>query len=154
LPETPTVDQDSFERSVGSTRRPVVSDGRHPKPMGPPFLNEPPQDYPSHLGPVPRAPEWEQVVPGPTPWSPLAPPPHVADWGQAVTGIECRRTEDGGHINCITPGGLAGPRRPHIGSDQQRLGRTIPRDHRGTDQAVAQIGRCGHLAGCETEPML
>jgi hypothetical protein len=74
--------------------------------MGPPFLNEPPQDYPSHLGPVPQAPDWEQVVTSPTtPWSPLATPPRATDWGRALTGIECRRTEDGRHINCITPGG-------------------------------------------------
>jgi hypothetical protein len=72
---------------------------------GPRFFNEPPPDYPSHLRPVPRALEWEQVVPGPTPWSPLAEPRRATDWGRAQTGIECRRTEDGGHHDCITPGG-------------------------------------------------
>ena len=44
-------------------------------------------------------------MPGSTPWSPLANSPRATDWGQVLTGIECRRTEDGRHINCITPGG-------------------------------------------------
>jgi hypothetical protein len=73
--------------------------------MGPPFLNEPPQDYSSYLGPVLQGPNWEQVVTGPTPWSPLAKPPRATDWGRIFSGIECRRTEDGNFINCITPGG-------------------------------------------------
>jgi hypothetical protein len=47
------------------------------------------------------------VVPaGATPWSPLKPSPRATDWGQVLTGIECRRAEDGRHINCITPGGV------------------------------------------------
>lgn len=69
------------------------------------FLNETPQDYPSHLGPVPQGPDWEQVVAGPTPWSPLAPTARATDWGKVLTGIECRRTEDGGHHECLSPGG-------------------------------------------------
>lgn len=73
--------------------------------MGAPFLNAAPQDYPSHLGPVPQGPDWEQVVPGPTPWSPLAPTARATDWGKVLTGIECRRTEDGGHHECLSPGG-------------------------------------------------
>jgi hypothetical protein len=105
-PEPPLVPRanvtdDPFERAAIRLRRPTP----RRSPMGPPFLNEPPQDYPSYLGPVPRAPEWEQVVPGPTPWSPLAAPPRATDWGKVLTGIECRRTEDGRYINCITPGG-------------------------------------------------
>jgi hypothetical protein len=94
--------EDPFERAAIRMRR------RTPRrsPMGPPFLDEPPQDHPSHLGPVPRAPDWEQTVTGPTPWSPLAPPPRATDWGKILTGIECRRTEDGNLVNCITPGGL------------------------------------------------
>jgi hypothetical protein len=95
----PTVDLDPFERAAIRTRRPV----RPRSPMGPPFLNEAPQDYPSHLGPVPRAPAWEQVVPGPTPWSPLAPPPRATDCGRFVGGTECSVSEDG--VNCITQGG-------------------------------------------------
>lgn len=81
LPELPPgAELDPFERAAIRTRRSVVPDGRRRRSsMGPPFLNEPPQDYPSYLGPVPRAPEWEQVVPGPTPWSPLAPPPRATD---------------------------------------------------------------------------
>jgi hypothetical protein len=107
LPElSPTVELDPFERAAIRTRRSVIPDSRRRRsPMGPPFLDEPPQDYPSHLGPVPRGPDWEQVVPGPTPWSALAPPPRATDWGRVLTGIECRRTEDGGHHECINPGG-------------------------------------------------
>ena len=86
---------------------PPVIRGRWPTPgrsrMGPPFLDEAPQDYPSHLAPVPRAPDWEQVVNGPTRWSPLAQPPRATDWGKDVAGIECRRR--GRYANCITPGG-------------------------------------------------
>jgi hypothetical protein len=44
-------------------------------------------------------------VPGPIPRSPLAEPPRATDWGKTLTGIECRRTEDGKHIGCTTPGG-------------------------------------------------
>jgi hypothetical protein len=56
--------------------------------MGPPFLNEAPQDYPSHLGPVPHAPDWEQVVTSPSPWSPLAKPPRATDWGRTAAAID------------------------------------------------------------------
>jgi hypothetical protein len=55
--------------------------------MGPPFLNQPPQDYPSHLGPVPQAPNWEQVDTRPSPWSPLAEPPRATDWGRTTAAI-------------------------------------------------------------------
>jgi hypothetical protein len=73
--------------------------------MGPPFLDKPPQSYPSHLAPVPRAPDWEQVVNGSTPWSLLAPPPRAMDWGKVLNGIECRRGGDSNLMNCIMPGG-------------------------------------------------
>jgi hypothetical protein len=58
LPEPPpSADLDPSERAAIRTRRAVIPDGRRRRPqMGPPFLNEAPQDYPSHLGPVPRAP--------------------------------------------------------------------------------------------------
>jgi hypothetical protein len=108
-PEPPSMprtrlSEDPRYRDVNRIRRRTPS--RY-SPMGPPYLNEPPQDYPSHLGPVPQAPEWEEVVPtGTTPWSPLTEPPRATAWGQVLTGIECRRTEDGRHINCITPGGV------------------------------------------------
>jgi hypothetical protein len=101
LPRTPFSEEPSEGAAFG-LRRPTP----RRSPMGPPFLNEAPQGYPSHLGPVPRAPDWEQVVSGDTPWSPVAPPRRATDWGRVLTGVECRRTEDGGHINCITPGGL------------------------------------------------
>lgn len=73
-PMSPSTVEDPFDRDTNRMRRrPAVLDARRRRsPMGPPFLNEPPQDYPSHLGPVPQAPDWEQVVPtGATPWSPL-----------------------------------------------------------------------------------
>jgi hypothetical protein len=54
---------------------------------------------------VPPAPNWDQVVPGPTPWSPLAPPPKPTQWGDVLTGIECTRSADGNSATCITPGG-------------------------------------------------
>jgi hypothetical protein len=104
LPElSPPVDENPF--AALRRRQSAISDARRPRPIGPPFLNEPPQDYPSYLGPVPRAPNWEQVVPGDTPWSPLASPRRATDWGKVLNGIECRRTEDGKNIGCITPGG-------------------------------------------------
>jgi hypothetical protein len=99
----PRLSEDPRYRDVNRIRRRTPS--RY-SPMGPPYLNEPPHDYPSHLGPVPQAPDWEQVVPtGATPWSPLRPRARATDWGQVLTGIECRRTEDGNHRNCTTPGG-------------------------------------------------
>jgi hypothetical protein len=96
-----TISEDPFERAAILRRRRTP---RRPT-MGPPFFDELPRDYASHLGPVPRGPDWEQVVTGPTPWSPLVAPPRARDWGRVLTGMECRRTEDGRHINCITPGG-------------------------------------------------
>lgn len=107
LPELPpAVELDPSERGAIRTKRSVIPDSRRRRPqMGPPCLNEAPQDYPSHLGPVPRGPDWEQVVPGPTPWSPSARPPRATDWGKVLTGIECRRTADGGQHECINPGG-------------------------------------------------
>ncbi len=102
---SPIISEDPFERAAIRMRRSVVSDARRRSPMGPPFLDEPPQNYPSHLGPVPQAPRWEQTVTGATPWSPFARPPGARDWGKTLTGIECRRTNDGQYINCITPGG-------------------------------------------------
>jgi hypothetical protein len=105
VPEPPpTADLDPFERAAIRTRLSVIPDGRRRRPqMGPPFLNEAPQGYPSHLGPVPRTPDWEQVVPGPTPWSPLAPPPRATDWGRFVGGTECSVSEE--NATCITQGG-------------------------------------------------
>ncbi len=55
-PERPAIPRsaisdDPFERVVIGRRRPTPRQS----PMGPPFLNQPPSDYPSHLGPVPRA---------------------------------------------------------------------------------------------------
>jgi hypothetical protein len=105
-PEPPSMPRSTV--SVGPFERAPSPLGRRTprrSPIGPPFLNEPPRDYPSHLGPVPQAPEWEEVVPtGTTPWSPLTEPPRATAWGQVLTGLECRRA-DGGHANCITPGG-------------------------------------------------
>jgi hypothetical protein len=72
------ISDDPFERAAIRTRRPTP----RRSPMGPPFLNQPPSDYPSHLGPVPRVPDWEEVVPGPIPRSPLAEPPRATDWGK------------------------------------------------------------------------
>jgi hypothetical protein len=97
----PAADENPFDRAATRARRSVVSARR--RPMGPPFLNEAPQDYPSHLGPVPRAPDWEQVVPGATPWSPLAKPPRATDWGRFVAGPECFVSEDS--TTCTTIGG-------------------------------------------------
>jgi len=99
LPSTLT--DDPFERAAIRRTRSQPRRG-----MRTPFLDEPPQDYPSHLAPVPRAPDWEQVIPGPSPWSPLAPPPRATDWGKTLSGIECRRTGDGNYVNCTTPGGI------------------------------------------------
>ena len=102
LPELPpTAELDAFESAAIRTRRPVARRGRPP--MEPPFLNEPPQDYRSYLGPVPRAPDWEQTVTGPTSWSPLANPPRATDWGRFVTGPECSVSEDS--TTCMTQGG-------------------------------------------------
>jgi hypothetical protein len=102
IPTLPsTINDGPIDPPIIRRRRPTP--GRSP--MGPPFLDEAPQDYPSHLAPVPRAPDWEQVVPGPSPWSPLAPTPRATDWGKILSGIECRRTADGGHHECINPGG-------------------------------------------------
>jgi hypothetical protein len=86
LPElTPTAEMGPFERAAIRTRRSVIPGSRRRRPpMGPPFLDEVPQDYPSHLAPVPRAPDWEQTVTGPTPWSPLAKVPRATDWGQLL----------------------------------------------------------------------
>lgn len=105
LPELPpTAELDPFERAAISRRRSVIPDSRRRRPqMGPPFLDEPPQDYPSHLGPVPRAPDWEQTVTGSTPWSPLAKPPRATDWGQFVAGPECLVSDDS--TTCTTQGG-------------------------------------------------
>jgi hypothetical protein len=71
---------------AGAQWRATPATGPWPEP--PPFLNAPPQDYPSHLGPVPRAPDWEQVVTGPSPWSPLAKPPRATDWGRTTAAID------------------------------------------------------------------
>jgi hypothetical protein len=82
----PSISEDPFERAAIRLRRRTPS--RY-SPMGPPFLNETPQDYPSHLGPVPQAPEWEQVITNPTsPWSPLAQPPRATDWGRTTPSID------------------------------------------------------------------
>jgi hypothetical protein len=77
-----TISDNPFERAAILRRRRMP---RRPT-MGPPFFDELPRDYASHLGPVPRGPDWEQVVTGPTPWSPLAAPPRARDWGRVLTG--------------------------------------------------------------------
>ena len=103
LPTLPsTIIDGPFERAAIRTTNSVMSRERR-RPFGPPFLNEPPQDYPSHLAPVPRGPEWEQVVRGPTPWSPLAKPPRATDWGRFFAGPECSVGEDS--TTCTTPSG-------------------------------------------------
>jgi hypothetical protein len=88
--------EDPGERAVIRMQRGVYAAGRRPP-------SEPPPDYPSHLAPVPRAPDWDAVVTGPTSWSPLAPPPHATDWGQFVEGPEC--SVSGGRGVCTTQGG-------------------------------------------------
>lgn len=104
-PDAPVVvDEDPFARAAERIQRSVVSPARHRNPMGP-FLAAPPADYVSYLSPVPKGPDWEQVVPGATPWSPLAPPPKPTQWGEVLTGIECTRSADGNSVTCITPGG-------------------------------------------------
>jgi hypothetical protein len=93
---------DPFERAAIRKRNSVISHARR-RPFGPPFLDEPPQDYASYLGPVPRAPDWDEVVPGPTPWSPLRAPTRATDWGRTVAGTECLVSEDS--TQCTTRGG-------------------------------------------------
>ena len=102
-PETqPSIELDPFERAAIRQSNSVISHARR-RPFGPPFLDGPPQDYASHLGPVPRAPEWDQVVPGPTSWSPLRAPTRATDWGRTVAGTECLVSEDS--TQCTTRGG-------------------------------------------------
>jgi hypothetical protein len=104
LPTVPsTINDGPIDPPVIRRRRPAA--GRSP--MGPPFLDEAPQNYPSHLAPVPRGPEWEQVVRGPTPWSPLAKPPRATDWGRFFAGPECSVGEDS--ATCTTPSGRTAP---------------------------------------------
>jgi hypothetical protein len=58
----------------------------------------------SYLSPVPRAPDWEQVVP--TGWSPWPVSPRLASpvsWGTTISGPECYASADG--LTCTTHGG-------------------------------------------------
>lgn len=92
----PATSEDPFERFTNRMRRSVISSARR----GP---SEPPRDYPSYLGPIPRSPDWEEVPAGATPWSPLANPPHATDWDRIYSGGECYSSEDG--LVCTTQGG-------------------------------------------------
>lgn len=92
----PTISEDPFERFTTRMRRSVFAPGRR----GP---SEPPRDYPSYLGPVPRGPDWEEVPAAATPWSPLARPPHATDWDRYFAGGECYASEEG--LTCTTQGG-------------------------------------------------
>jgi hypothetical protein len=94
-----TITDDPFERAAIRRTRPMP----RRSPTGRSFLNEAPQDYPSHLAPVPRAPDWEQVTNAPTRWSPLAQPPRATDWGRFAAGPECYVSEDS--TTCTTPSG-------------------------------------------------
>lgn len=133
LPYSPPVGDDPFERAAFRLRRPTPRQS----PMGPPFLNEAPANYPSHLGPIPKGPSWPEVVPhGPTPWSPLAQPPRATDWGRTLTGTECRRNESGKY-DCITPGGLRYNNVPVSSDFPDRIGPGEPDYHQYN---VTQLG--------------
>lgn len=90
------VSDDPFERFTIRTSRSAISPAR-----GRP--SEPPQDYPSYLGPVPRVPDWAEVPTAATPGSPLARLPHATDWDRFFAGGECYSSEDG--LTCTTQGG-------------------------------------------------
>ncbi len=56
-----------------------------------------------YLSPLPRAPNWEQVVPTATPWSVHRELPSPTSWGNADPGMECYTS--GGNLHCLMPGG-------------------------------------------------
>lgn len=115
-----TISDDPSERYTARMQRSVISPARR----GP---SEPPQDYPSYLGPMPRAPDWEEVPAAPTPWPSLARarPPHATDWGGYFAGGECYASEDG--LTCTTQGG----RRFTVPDRSFRPGTRIAPDGRG-----------------------
>jgi len=86
----------------------AITIGRHDRqekiipPAAPPIGNHVDADR-YYLAPVPRAPDWDQVVRGELPGSETFKAPQPTSWGQTINGMRCNTAD--GQMHCTTIGG-------------------------------------------------